>query len=907
MKISTTFLVLLIVVLPQLAWSGTTGKISGKVVDAKTGEPLVGATVAIVNTKLGGTTDVNGSYFVIGITPGTYEVQVSYVGYQTVIEKGVDVYIDRTTPVNFKLSETAIQAKAVVVTAEQPRIIRDLTSTSEQVSAAQIQNLPVEGITDILQLQAGMTQDPGGGLHLRGGRTDEIQYIVDGIPVVDPFGNGLAVDVQNNDIQQLQVISGTFNAEYGQAMSGIVNIVTKDGSDKLEGNVEAYTGQYATTDPVLSADAGLPSSNLTKNTNLYYDINGQQPLGERYAQGELGGPVPLLGQTHFFISGRYADEQGWLFGKRIHNPEDGPVSNLSASNPADYLIVYTGDSALVPMNPSLNWSYSAKITTRPIENLKIAYSHTTDYSQNKYYDHFNMFNPGYDPTYKNWGYNNALILTHTISINTYQTLGLSYYSTKFSRSVYDDPYDPRYPEEIAWQLSIPTGVFNVGGVDNSFLYQKSFTRELKYDLTSQINDANLVKLGFDIRDIKMEYEYFTVNYSPNYPSFPFAITIDPTTDFDHDVYNHNPREGAAYIQDKLEVKDFVLNVGLRFDYFNARYYIPTDYGNPMNQTEPGKQPVPFDQAYRYVDPKTQLSPRVGVAFPISDIGSLHASFGEFFQMPDLQQVYTNPGFKVQGIWQSYIGNADINPEATTAYEIGLQQELTPQLVMDVTSYYKDIRNLSGVTFYETFNGISYAEYTNANYGDAWGITLELRLLRTGLLSSDLNYTYQVAEGNGSDPLQAFYDRQNGDESTRILVPLTWDQTHVLNWVLNLDGEDWGMSAISRFASGLPYSPNVLDFIATNPQLLNLARHLPQFNVDFEAYKNFRFGAFGAQVFLRVENLLGQTLQEYYPTLRPIDLITHAPYDYLNSLYSFDYDPGSQPMPRLVKLGVKINY
>ncbi len=306
MKNVTLFVaVLSFLIAPEFVFAGTTGKIAGKVVDDKTGEPLIGANVSLLNTQLGASTGLDGSYFIINIPPGTYEVRVTYVGYQTVIEKNVGVDIDRTTTLNFKLSETAIQAQTVVVTAEQPRIIRDLTATSEQVSAAQIDKLPVEGLTDILQLQAGMTQDPQGNLHLRGGRSDEVQYIVDGMPVVSPFGNGLAVDVQNNDLQQLQVISGTFNAEYGQAMSGIVNIVTKEGGDRLSGNVEAYTGEYGTS-----------------HTNLFYDINGQQPLGERYVQGNLGGPVPLISNTHFFLSGRVTDEQGWLFGRRIHVPSD---------------------------------------------------------------------------------------------------------------------------------------------------------------------------------------------------------------------------------------------------------------------------------------------------------------------------------------------------------------------------------------------------------------------------------------------------------------------------------------------------------------------------------------------------------------------------------------------------------
>ncbi len=872
-------MILLVLSVTRLALGGTTGKIAGKVIDENTGDPLIGANILIVGTQLGAATDLNGNYFVINIPPGTYEVRASYVGYQTVIEKEVHVYIDRTTPLDFKLSQGAVHAKPVVVTARQEKIIRDLTATSEQISSTQIQKLPVEGLTDILQLQAGMTKGPSGDLHLRGGRADEIQYVVDGMPIIDPFGNGLAVDVQNNDIQQIQVISGTFNAEYGQAMSGVVNIVTKSGGDRLRGNIEAYSGEFA-----------------TGNSNLFYDIAQQLPLGERYVQGDLGGPVPLLDRTHFFVSGRVTDERGWLFGRMIHTPSD--FGDFSAVNPADWLITYSGDSSLVAMNPSFGSSYSAKLTTSPFDWLTVGYTLIADYSRWKNYDHFNMFNPGYDPTNQSWGYNNLVTFTNVLSKSTYQRLSLSYYATRYSSSVYQDPYDPRFLSQIHYNLNVPGGIFNVGGVDNGFTYERSFTKELKYDLTSQVNQANLVKLGFDLRDIEMKEEDFTVNDNPQ---TGFQLKIDPLTAFDHNAYDHTPFEGAVYVQDKLEVKDFVLNAGLRYDYFNAHYYVPTNMTDPMN-----KQHRPFDQAYRYVNPKAQLSPRVGVAFAISDKGSLHASFGEFFQMPDLQQVYMNPGFKVQGVYQSVIGNADINPEQTVAYEIGIQQELTPEIVLDATSYYKDIRNLSGVTFFRTFDQVNYAEITNANYGYAWGITLELRLLNAGIISSDLNYTYQLAEGNGSDPLQAFYDAQSGDEATRVLVPLNWDQTHVLNWVVNLNGKDWGVSVISRFHTGNPYTPNVIGFIATNVQLLNMGRRLPQFDMDLQAYKDFDLGFTSLQVFLRVDNLLDQTLPEYFPVLTPQQLASFAPESYLNSLYSFYYDPASQPMPRLVKLGLKLN-
>jgi len=878
-----TVLISFLFLFSQLTWCGTTGKISGKVVDAQTGEPLLGANITIENTNLGAATLEDGSYYILNIPPGTYKVKASYIGYETMVVEKVIVNIDRTTYLNFKLTPQGVQSKTVVVTAKREGIIKDLTATSQQISFQQIKQLPVESLGDILQLQVGMTQDAGGGLHLRGGRSDEIQYIVDGVPVVDPFGGGLAVDVQNNAIQQIQVISGTFNAEYGNAMSGIVNIVTKEGGEKLEGTINAYAGQF-----------------LTSNTDLFYNISQQRPLGERYVEGTLGGPVPLFKNTTFFLSGRATDEYGWLYGRRIHNPED--IGDFTNTDPSQWMITYSGDSAVVPMNPSQSFSYSAKLTARPFENIKVTYSFTGNNGNWKNYDHFNKYNPSYEPINLNWSYNNLFSVTHVISQSTFQTLRLSYYSNRYQGYVYSDPFDPRYALGIHPNFSVPSGLFNIGGVDPGHSFTKSYTSEIKYDITSQVDKYNLVKFGVEFQDIVLEEEDYQIldNAQTHY-----QLAIPPLSGSQHNTYHHNPYQGAAYIQDKLEVSDIILNAGLRLDYFNSRYYVPTNLGDPSNQLK-----LPFSEAYRYVKPKYQLSPRIGLAFPISDKGSLHASFGEFFQMPDWNQVYTNSQFKlIPGILNSFFGNADLDAQRTTSYEIGLQQEMTDNIILNTTIYYKDIRNLLGSRDFTTFTADEYGMYVNYDYGSVYGITIALDLLKTGIISSSFDYTYQVAEGDASDPQQTFFDASSGVESVKNLIPLNWDQRNVLNWTLTISGDSWGFTTISHYATGTPIGNPITPILLNgNVQLRNQARLLPQFNIDLQAYKNFPISQdINLQLFMKVYNLFDQTLPEYFPVLRPDQLQAHQAEDYLNSLYEISFNPASQPRPRLVDIGLQLNY
>ena len=182
----------------------------------------------IEGTVLGAATDVEGNYFILQIPPGTYKVRFSMIGYQTLVMDDVRLRVDLTTTLDGKLIQSAVGLEEVIVQAERPMIQTDVTYSQANISSEEVEMLPVEEFEDVLALQAGVVSS-GGEIHVRGGRGGEISYMVDGITVTDPYNSGMAVEIENNAIQELQFISGTFNAEYGQAMSGIVNIVTKDG------------------------------------------------------------------------------------------------------------------------------------------------------------------------------------------------------------------------------------------------------------------------------------------------------------------------------------------------------------------------------------------------------------------------------------------------------------------------------------------------------------------------------------------------------------------------------------------------------------------------------------------------------------------------------------------------------
>ncbi|HKJ81491.1 MAG TPA: carboxypeptidase-like regulatory domain-containing protein, partial [Ignavibacteriaceae bacterium] len=325
-------------VLPIKLFAGTTGKIAGKVIDAKTKEPLIGANIIIVGSSQGAATDVNGNYFIINLSPGVYQVKASEIGYAPVLVKDVRVSADQTTRLDFEMSEQAVEIKSVVVTASKPLVQKDLTSTQSSISGSSISMLPVEDVQSVVNLQAGVVDG-----HFRGGRLGEVKYLIDGVSVNDVYSGQATMEAATNSIQELQVITGTFNAEYGQAMSGVVNQITKIPENHYSGSFSAYTGDYATT-----------------RTNLFQYMGGFNPLRTHNVQGSLGGPIPGTNEfVKFFSSARYLSDDGYLYGKRIFTPQDS--SNFSSDKKANWVINATGDGKDVPMNYSRQLTLQQKL------------------------------------------------------------------------------------------------------------------------------------------------------------------------------------------------------------------------------------------------------------------------------------------------------------------------------------------------------------------------------------------------------------------------------------------------------------------------------------------------------------------------------------------------------------------
>lgn len=811
---------------PGMVRAGTTGKLSGRILDAQK-KPVAAATIMIVGQKLGAYSDADGNYNILNIPPGTCEVAFSRLGFKAVTVRNVVISADNTTRLDVELVEAALQMEAVVVTAERPAVDVNLTSSKTTLSDKEIEQLPVQELQDVVNLQAGVVDG-----HMRGGRKEEVQYQVDGVSVNNPYDNASTIRIDRSLLQEVQVISGTFDAEYGQAMSGVVNAVLKNGTDRFQWSGEIYGGGFYYDGGRRFLDWSFSPAAIQN-----YQLTLSGPLGKR---------------TVYLVSGRRNRYDDYYDGQRVFVPTD-------TSNFEKKLYYPTGDGSTVTLGYTRGWSGLAKISNTSLENTRLSYQALVDWQEGQRAAYAWRLNPDGMTRQHTTSLVHGLDLTQTFSKTTFLDVSLRQNYLKYRDMAYDDVRDPRYfaagPPITDDNYSLST---YIQGVDLTRYVQKTNLALLKSSLVSQVHPRHLVKVGGEIQFPNVEFGV------PGYLVFATEqgvqrLVVKENEPPDYPApRRYHPIIGAAYAQDQVEWRDLTLRAGLRLEYFDAQARVPSDPANPANAI--------LDQPESHLEPttpKAALAPRLGVAYPITERAGIHFAYGHFYQYPAIGQVFSNADYSVLGNLQastvsySVMGNPDVHAEKTVAYEFGYKQALTDQFSFDLTLFYKDIRDLLGVEFISTYNDAEYARLTNVDFGSVMGFTLSLDQRRIGPLSTTLDYTWQTAQGQSSDPRETATRAATGQDSRPRLMPLNWDQRHTLNLTATLARPDaYTVSAVLRAASGQPYTP-VLDVAFGTGLEANSGRKPAAFLVDLRAERYFRAPGLNASVFGRVFNALDQ--------------------------------------------------
>ena len=739
------------------------------------------------------------------------------------------------------------------------------------------------------------------------------------------------MDVSTNAIEELSLITGSFNAEYGQAMSGVVNIVTKEGGSNFSGNFSTQFGDVV-TDPANSK-------------YFLSEIEKIDPLSIFESEAQLSGPI-IKDRLSFNISARYLDDGGYLYGERLHSTTDKEDS------------IRTGDGARVSLNSLNKYNLQGKLKFNLTNTMNLYF--TTIYEHKKYqsYNHTRSKVPDGIP----WKYNNAVQfigkMTHQFSPNAFYSLVLGYLDKSYERYLDKNPFSTKY----VWNGYSTGQYFYPGGTDNFRQFRDQNQLTLKFDLTSQLFRKHEVKTGFEFKKLKLANHSYYV--SADRRDEPYSDTNgngvydagEPFSDLDrngtwdaakddngnnipgdiieltgwtNDKWERNPTEISFYIQDKIELEDMVLNLGLRLDYFDPdgrvlsdpadpditnpikNENIWKDYGtdgipntNDADGTEnnglkdPGESLVTLAEResywYKKVDPTIQLSPRIAFAFPISAQGKLFFSYGHFFQLPPYNYLYQDYNNRVKpGLIATDMGNPGLKPQKTISYEVGIEQQLAEDMVGYLKIYQRDMRNILGQDIVLMPNTDAYAIFVNRAYGRVRGVNFSLVKRFSSMFSATIDYTYQIAEGNESNPSETRRNYRLQEENLKKIVPLDWDQTHALrlNAMVARPG-DWMVSMIGRIESGYPYTPQGANEIVKIAEE-NSAKKIPIIKFDLNMKKSFKLKLgktdYLFSVYAKVYNLLDRLNENYV-----WDATGRATYG--QGLYGGEFNPDWQRRP-----------
>jgi len=869
----------------------TTGKISGTITDQKTGEPLGGTNVIVEGTSMGAAAGLDGRFFILNVPPGTYDLKIQLIGYKHHKIDGVRVSVNRTTDLDIKLEETTISGEEVVVIADRLSIKKDQTSSIRNVSAEEIDLLPVESTGSVIDMQAGVVQG-----HFRGGRSGEVSYLIDGMPVDNALDRSKSINLDVEAVQDLEVITGTFNAEYGRAMSGIVNLISREGSNSFHGYVSGYIGNYYT--PHTDIFKNLDRTEIDRNKDFKFSLDG---------------PI-IKNHLVFAINCRYQKNLNYLTAIRRFKMDD--YSDFS-NYPDDYVTEATGDSAIVDYDRDKSINLSGKLTWK-MKNNKVSVLYIFNDAEYLNANRIFMFAPdGAARSYPR-SHLGTFQWNQMLTSSAFYELKFSYLDQYSGYYLYENPYDPGYIEDIYLANAAQTG-FYTGGQSKAHNITKTNRYDGKLDVTWQVSKNHCLKSGvlytqhqFDRKNRTIQNKYLGTRWEYEF----YKPDVKPDTTIYSDIYYKEPVEIACYIQDKMEFNEMVINLGVRFEYFDPNTVYPTQYRNPGNLLDFTDNPERMS-TYPKAKTRTYLNPRIGLSYQLGETALLRFSYGHFMQLPPFSSMYQNNSYVLGPTsYSTTIGNPNVNPEKTVNCEIGYWQKVTNFLDAEVALFYKDIYNLSTVNLFNTYNNVWYGVYGNKDYGNARGLEVKVNMDWHSIYCS-VNYTLQYTRGKADNPTFTFNRAGNSQDPIPTLIPLGWDQRHTANLTLGYHKADYGVSTTAYYTSGGIYTWSPLSYTPLAKVNLYPNNDYKPSTLTLNMRAHYDLSAlFGLKVraILQVYNLLDR-LNEYgvnsntgranQAIILPSDRSAHRA-DWITYEERI-FNPAAYEAPRLVKCGLEFRF
>ncbi|MBU0518366.1 TonB-dependent receptor [bacterium] len=884
------------------------GDLRGTVTDEETGQPVANANVTIPGTYFGAATNLDGVFYIRNIPSSAYDVRVSCLGYTEQIIGGVQITVTGEKALEIELKPTVLSAgQEVVVIGEKPLIEVDDTASRTRVGSKEIENLVVEDVQDLLANQLGVSKE-NNEIHIRGGRADENLYRIDGLSIKDPIsGSGYGIYLSADAIEELEVITGGFNAEYGDAMSGIIDIKTKEGGEKISGSVSLKTDNLG----------DFPSQNQAVRS-ADFSFGGPDPLLDRFLPGKSG----------FFFNGY------------------GFISDTYLPH-ADELSPYNEDYDLLAPAEENNWSALGKYTwwVTPRSKLQFSYGRSLQINQG-YFQPLIEDKIYYPESYSNildnyntftWeGIQSSITWTQTLSKRAFFEIQLGRFYNRVHAAPqafdYDDStYVVGQPFDFEPTIYFSDPLGNIITRTGDDLYDTGYgyfwhdhhsdSYSMKGDLTIKVGTRHTVKTGLDVENTELQMLHINE---------PWLGVSQGLLGGDWDSYQAYTTAAAVYVQDKVEFEGMIANIGLRFDSWFPGKYIERAVADPNTYALTDEARQYFnDNTFEFMGyrGKGHISPRLGISHPITEGDVLFLSYGHFNQRPKYAYVYSKLSSGTQSTFQLF-GNPNLDPTTTVAYEMGVRHRFSADRTLELVAFYKDLFNYAtSFEIRDVNRGTTYYQYFNIDNARIRGLEMRVRM-RWQRITARLDATYQIATGKSSSStanLQAAAGNVLLQNSTLGESYLNWDRPirisldlfyrvgegdHPYLFGLKLP-DDWGGSVRWEIQSGKRYTPATLTEtgdLQYDPET-NSALSDPWNLVHAKIYKDFPIDPVRLSVFVEVENLfdfkrpntLNSLTGEAYEPGDPF------PVTWENNLGYVTLDPSRYDEPRKVMFGMGVRF
>ena len=805
--------------------------VKGRVFAKDRNVPLSYTNIFVLNTGKGTLSLNNGQFWLRGLSPGTYTIRASYITYG-VGEVTLSLLPGDEVEINFWLEPHAEVFDPYEVLAQRKLLVVSETGTARRLSGSDIDALPLDNLVDAVALQAGVTVQDNA-IHIRGGREDDTQFRLDGIAVKDPLGAGsYGVGVNTDLINEVEVLTGGFSAEYGQAVSGVVNVSTKEGGEEFEGKA------------TYRSDAIAPDS-------YRYDKD--------MARLTLSGPVVpwnnlnLPGKQYFIVSLTGDISDTYLPTKSLRDPDPSQISQMPSKEQTKGVLSPILGSDVWSPRADNKWSGLAKLTWAfsPLSKLNLTYSNQATVGLG-----YLLAGEGFPKKYQNILYNYDVTTTQNIltQLNWHHVNGKSAFydvtlGRQFSRQHtnknrnddfttyqgpelnYHDPPGEGAPSYIAGA--------HVGGDADRWHDHYSESYVAKADYAWLAGENSRFKTGFEYTYSEMQL--IDLSGSLGNPPPGFLARSE-------DIFRVHPQVFAGYVQDRLSYKGLILNLGGRLDAWAPGREVDRVMENSedyvfifpeMVDSYNSKTTSAFGVRW-----KARLSPRIGVSFPVSPHDKFFFNYGHFNQWPRYNYVYaqlqTNFATDLQ-----LLGNPDLDPKVTVQYEAGIQHEFENLWSAGLTFYSNDIYGYAQSVALDQVvidpqdtpdpNDkvavvVNPIRYFNADAARSIGMELSIVKRTTRYLSGSLTFELQRTTGSNSDANATFLSAELGQGNPDFQteqgirnVPLLWDRPWSVT--LNLDfyvGEkhapqllgwtlpkNWSANLLLKAWSGQRYTERVL--------------------------------------------------------------------------------------------------